>query len=329
MNNYSNNQSTPLGAHIPLIYHFAMLQDQARMLGFREAIRKAVKPGSRVLELGGGTGVLSFFAAQIAAKVYCVEQIPQNAAAARQFLDSNPNGQRVEVICSDAFQYLPPEPVDVVICEMIHVGMLREKQIQMIESFKQRYRSRFGANQPMPRFVPEAFIQAIQPINYNFDFFGYHAPVPLFQIPGSETPNCSELGQPQIYQTAQYKDNLALRIEWQGELIIEKNGSLNALRLILKNLLALVVEENRAVEWLCQYLIVPLRNPIEVTAGERMHLEIAYNTGCEIEDFQSSIKLIRKEVQFDLSSQIQKTDHRSITSPLLNPISEITTPKSA
>jgi hypothetical protein len=54
----------------------------------------------------------------------------------------NPNGEKVEVIHADAFEYLPPEPVDVVICEMIHVGMLREKQVEVIESFKRRYTER-------------------------------------------------------------------------------------------------------------------------------------------------------------------------------------------
>ena len=34
------------------------------MSGFRRAVEACVRPGAKVLELGGGTGVLSFFAAQ-------------------------------------------------------------------------------------------------------------------------------------------------------------------------------------------------------------------------------------------------------------------------
>ena len=91
-------QKTKLGADIPLIYHFAMLQDQQRMENFKDAIESTVPVGGKVLELGGGTGVMSYYAAQKASKVYCVEQIPENVKAARKFLSSNVNGHRVEVI---------------------------------------------------------------------------------------------------------------------------------------------------------------------------------------------------------------------------------------
>ena len=49
---------------IPIQYHFNMLSDGARMDGFHRAIQLAVQPGMKVLDLGGGTGVLSWFAAQ-------------------------------------------------------------------------------------------------------------------------------------------------------------------------------------------------------------------------------------------------------------------------
>lgn len=80
--------------------------------------------------------MLSFFAAQRATKVWCVEYNPEMVQIARHILAMNLGGERVEVIEANAIDYLPPEPVDVVICEMLHVGMLREKQIPVIESFK-------------------------------------------------------------------------------------------------------------------------------------------------------------------------------------------------
>jgi protein arginine N-methyltransferase 1 len=56
-------ESCYLGQFIPVHYHHNMLMDQNRMHGFKSAIDYAVKPGAKVLELGGGTGVLSWFAA--------------------------------------------------------------------------------------------------------------------------------------------------------------------------------------------------------------------------------------------------------------------------
>ena len=57
-------ESCYLGQFIPVHYHHNMLMDQNRMHSFKSAIYHAVKPGMKVLELGGGTGVLSFFAAR-------------------------------------------------------------------------------------------------------------------------------------------------------------------------------------------------------------------------------------------------------------------------
>ena len=108
-------ESCYLGQFIPVHYHHNMLMDQNRMLNFKSAIDYAVKPGAKVLELGGGTGVLSWFAAAKAAKVYCVEFNPDMVKEARKMLAMNPNGHKVEVVHADAFEYLPPEPVDVVI----------------------------------------------------------------------------------------------------------------------------------------------------------------------------------------------------------------------
>ncbi len=123
-----------LGQFIPLHYHFNMLADAARTGAFEEAIDLAVPEGGRVVELGGGTGVLSFFAARKAARVWCVERNPELADVARKLLREN-GADAVEVVQADATAWLPPDPVDVVVCEMLHVGLLREKQIQVLSAF--------------------------------------------------------------------------------------------------------------------------------------------------------------------------------------------------
>lgn len=278
------HEHSELGQFIPLIYHYNMLADPARMNAFREAIALAVPLGSKVLELGGGTGVLSFFAAQRAAKVWCVERNPELVGAARRILALNPGGGRVEMIEADAFDYLPPEPVDVVICEMLHVGMLREKQIPVIESFKQRYREKFGG--PLPRFIPEGFIQAVQPVQQSFDFSGYYAPLVLLQDPSAQQPRSLERGAPVVYQFAAYDEALPGECSWRGELAIDGDGQVNALRFITKNVVAISVEEQRSVDWFSQYLIVPLNEALAVRAGERLEVTFAYIPGDPVATLQ-------------------------------------------
>lgn len=259
-----------LGQFIPLHYHYNMLNDNARVAGFKAAIEQVVRPGARVLELGGGTGVLSFFAARQGARVWCVERNPQLVHEARKTLARNHFTGEVAVIEADAFDYLPPEPVEVVICEMIHVAMLREKQIPVIASFKQRYREKFGG--PLPVFVPEAFIQAVQPVHQSFNFEGYYAPAPLFQDPGAQQNRTWELGQPVVYQIARYEDTLPTRCDWQGEISIERAGTLNALRFITKNILAILPQQGNSIDWHSQYLVMPLEEALQVEAGQKLQV---------------------------------------------------------
>jgi predicted RNA methylase len=276
-----------LGQFIPFVYHYNMLTDSARMDAFQEAITLAVQPGARVVDLGGGTGVLSFFAAQRAAKVWCVERNPELVQAARHILAMNPGGERIEVVQADAFDYLPPEPVDVVICEMLHVGMLREKQIPLIDSFKQRYLDKFGA--PLPRFVPEAFIHAVQPVRQSFDFHGYNAPTPFFQDPASKQPRTTVLGAPAVYQLCSYSDALPLECRWHSALAIEQDGLLNALRFITKNVLAIVEPEQRSIDWFNQYLVVPLDEPLAVEAGQHITVSFSYCPGDPISALKPTV----------------------------------------
>ena len=63
--------------------------DSNRMQPFKAAIDHVVKPGAKVLELGGGTGVLSWFAAAKAEKVWCVEFNPDLVKESKKLLAMN------------------------------------------------------------------------------------------------------------------------------------------------------------------------------------------------------------------------------------------------
>jgi type I protein arginine methyltransferase len=282
-------ESCYLGQFIPVHYHHNMLMDQNRMHGFKSAIHYAVKPGAKVLELGGGTGVLSWFAAAKASKVYCVEFNPDMVKAARKMLSMNPNGHKVEVVHADAFEYLPPEPVDVVICEMIHVAMLREKQVEVIESFKRRYLARFGG--PLPIFLPEAVIMAVQPLQQDYDFEGFYAPIVQFQDTTARAPGTVELAQPAVYSILDFSQPTDTLISWRGHFLVEKNGVVNAMRFITKNVLAVVPEENSTIDWLNHYMAVPVANPVEVKAGDVLLVSFQYRAGGAIPSLEASLQL--------------------------------------
>jgi predicted RNA methylase len=281
--------SQSLGQFIPLHYHYNMLNDSNKMTAFKIAIERAVQPGARVLELGGGTGVLSFFASRHASKVWCVEKNPELSREAKRMLALNPGSENIEVIEADAYEYLPPEPVDVLICEMLHVGLLREKQIQVISSFKKRYIERF--NTSLPLFVPEAAILAAQPVQQSFDFFGYYAPTIFFQDPYGEQNKTIGLGDPFVYQIIQYSENFPEQFSWDGIITIKTSGLLNALRFITKNIFLVLVTEKNTVDWSNQHLIVPLPAPIKVEKDDKIHVNFSYSAGAQLEALRGSISV--------------------------------------
>lgn len=281
-------ESCYLGQFIPVHYHHNMLMDQNRMQGFKAAIDYAVRPGDKVLELGGGTGVLSWFAAAKADKVYCVEFNPDMVKEARKMLSMNPNGHKVDVIHADAFEYMPPERVDVVICEMIHVGMLREKQVEVIESFKQRYLARFGG--PLPVFLPEAAIMACQPLQQDYHFDGFYAPIVQFQETTTVYPGTIELATPAVYSILDFSQSNDMTFAWEGKFIVEKDGNVNAMRFVTKNILAVVNESSTTIDWLNHFMTVPLANAVKVTAGDVLQVSFSYRAGGSLQSLQSNLR---------------------------------------
>ena len=283
-----------LGQMIPLRYHYQLLTDAERLTAFREAIDFVVPPGAKVVELGGGTGILSFFAAEKADKVWCVECNPELARAAETFLAQNRHGDRVEVVLADAHHYVPPEPVDVVVCEMLHSGLLREKQASVIRAFRENYARRFGGR--VPCFVPEVSLLGVQAVQQSFQFAGFHAPIPLFQPPRTRHDDTVGLSDPVIYETIDYRgidfdSQIPSEIAWQGNLTITRPGKLNALRFATKNLLVMIEEQGRAVEWSNMHLVLPIARPIVVEPGKVLEISFSYPPGGTLDWLSRSIRV--------------------------------------
>ena len=276
-----------LGQFIPLHYHHNMLMDENRMGAFKAAIDYAVFDGAKVLELGGGTGVLSCLAASRASKVWCVEFNPELVAESRRLLALNRDGRKVEVIHADAFDYLPPEPVDVVICEMIHAAMLREKQVEVIEAFKQRYQHHFGGQYPV--FIPGAVIMAVQPLQQVYDFFGFHAPIIQFQRPNVIQTGTTELAAPVVYSILDMLQPNTREIQWEGTFTLEVDGTVNALRFITKNILTVIPEQAATIDWLIDYLVLPLSKPVEARAGDMIKVAFRYMAGGSIRSLEKGM----------------------------------------
>ena len=171
---------------------------------------------------------------------------------------------------------------------MIHVAMLREKQVEVIESFKRRYLAKFGG--PLPTFLPEAVIMAAQPIEQEYDFEGFHAPIVQFQETGVVYPGTNELGQPAVYSLIDFNQPVDSVFAWEGGIVAERSGTFNAMRFITKNVLAIVQEESTTIDWLNHYMTLPLAQPVKVEAGDLVHVAFQYRAGGSIPSLQASLR---------------------------------------
>lgn len=277
-----------LGQYIPLHYHYQMLLDQARMKGFKEALLQFVPPKGKVVDLGGGTGVLSFFAAQKASKVWCVERNPELANTAERLIRKNSRADIIEVVRQDASTFCPPEPVDVVVCEMLHSALLREKQIQVLEAFKKNYFARFPT--AAPKFIPEATILAFQPVDEQFNFNGYEADIPIFFEPYSDQSSTRTLGDPVVYTMFEYRKTLPQIFTYTGEVTCSSRGMCNAIRFVTKNILGVLLDSHTTIDWHNFYLVLPLKEPVKVESGSRLKVTFTYRPGDQISALSTSLE---------------------------------------
>ncbi|MGF2617926.1 methyltransferase domain-containing protein [Rossellomorea vietnamensis] len=284
----SSQEKDQLGQFIPLHYHFQMLSDRDRVQAFRMAIERIVKPEHRVVELGSGTGVLSFFAAKQGAKVQSIEFNPALVEKSRALIKQNGMGDRVEVLEADASQWIPSEPVDVVVCEMLHSALLREKQVEVIEAFRKNHKEKFGK---IPIMIPSATLLGVQPVLQEYSFEGYHAPVPLFQSPYTISPETQDVHNPEVYHIIDYDHAEVENYSCHASFSFQQEGEFNAFRFITKNLLASDPHGEDMVDWHNQYLILPTEKNILVKAGQTVSISFSYTPGDSIEVLSQSLKV--------------------------------------
>jgi type II protein arginine methyltransferase len=118
-------------------WYFPAARDNARSAAYDAAIRRAVRPGMRVLEIGTGTGLFAMMAARAgAADVVTCESDPRVADVARDVISRNGYSDRIRVIARNSTELDADAdlggPADLLISEIISVHMLDEARRQVI-----------------------------------------------------------------------------------------------------------------------------------------------------------------------------------------------------
>lgn len=119
-------------------YHRGLIADRARTDALRDAILRVVKPGNVVLDLGAGSGILSFFACEAgAARVFAVDR-GHAADVAALLVRQNGLGERITVIHGLAAETELPVKADVLITETLGAFALEEGILGIVLDARRR-----------------------------------------------------------------------------------------------------------------------------------------------------------------------------------------------
>lgn len=140
-----------------LEFHRSMLDDRVRTGSFLKAILKTVNPGDVVLDLGCGTGVLSYFACMAGAKrVYAVEQGPI-IELAKSICQHNGFQDQVTFYNDWSTHVDLPEEVNVIITETIGNLGFEEGVLGWVLDAKKRFLAEEG------RIIPQSIEMVLVP----------------------------------------------------------------------------------------------------------------------------------------------------------------------
>ncbi len=126
------------GALVPL-WHVPMMNDRERNDAYDAALRAAVTPESRVLEIGTGSGLLAMMAARAGAKsVTTCEAEPAIAAAAERVIAANGFAGRIRVLAQLSTKVELEEKADLLVSEIFSSELLAEGVLPSIADAKRR-----------------------------------------------------------------------------------------------------------------------------------------------------------------------------------------------
>jgi protein arginine N-methyltransferase 1 len=118
-----------------------MLGDSERLQVFRAAIERKLRPDDRVVEIGTGTGILAWYAAQVTSGEVLGIDIDEAACEiAREILAASP-GRTPRIECALSVDFEPSFAPDVLITETLGPIGLEENIVELTAEFRGRHPS--------------------------------------------------------------------------------------------------------------------------------------------------------------------------------------------
>ena len=275
-----------------LDYHLSMLHDTARMDAFRRAIDASVQPGDVVVDIGCGSGVLSFMACDAgASKVYAIEGGPV-IDVARELAADNGFADRIEFLGGWSLDVGLPEPADVLISETIGNAGLDEGIVAWTSDARrrllrpgavllpQRLRTWVAA---VETFDDHALVADWRHSALPYDYTAAHRRASQTLWFADLTPN-HLLGQPELAADIDLRTAADETITAAGQVRVDRAGTLHGLACSFDALLCAGVTIDNLPprsESSWSHGFLPLAEPLDVVAGERLSWDLSVSADGE------------------------------------------------
>ena len=269
-----------------LEFHRSMLDDRVRTGSFLKAILKTVNPGDVVLDLGCGTGVLSYFACMAGAKrVYAVEQGPI-IELAKSICQHNGFQDQVTFYNDWSTHVDLPEEVNVIITETIGNLGFEEGVLGWVLDAKKRFLAEEG------RIIPQSIEMVLVPTEnpayhedvniwnqelYSLDFSPAHSLAVNNLLWADWSTGDLFLSKPASLVNIDLKQIENTDFSEQVSFVAQRDGLLHGLggwfsAELTPGLVVSNAPPNQTPSW--NQTFFPVEQPFKVSAGDRILAEI-------------------------------------------------------
>jgi predicted RNA methylase len=187
----------------------------------------------------------------------------------------------VTVVEGRAEDVEPAEPVDVVICEMLHVGLINEQQVPVMTAVL----AKVGGREDL-RCIPFGAVNAAQLMAVDFAYEGLQIPLIRTANPyGPEDPRLGAVSEPEPYWVLNFL---------KPEPGVDSTVTLTAVHAAEVNAVQLITKAVKTDDWghpLNDWYLWTIQFPMPpraVQPGEQVGLRVAYEAGCDLDQVHLS-----------------------------------------
>jgi len=267
---------------------FCCLIDEKRTLAFRNTIKKIVKKGDIVVDIGTGSGILAMFATDAGAeKVYAIEADNNLHKTLETNFQMNDYKKIIHLIKGDVRKVNLPEKVDVVICEMAETGLIDELQVLAMNHIL-----KFVKNST--KIIPSAMRNYVDLVFSDNSFYKHKLSIVRHKhAVYNKNSRSKSFSEKILYCEVDFCKLNGLQIDKKIPITINKSGVINGIRITNQTLFPDGSQFGNSMTY-CVPLVLPIKETI-VKKGNEFLLELSYKFGGGLKNLKYKLRWMDKK----------------------------------